>query len=203
MIASIHKRHGQKLLSLVCLLPLLGSVAEGLMGQLGARPWFRAMGEMGEIALAMLIACLAITPLVQAFDWKFLYPWRRTFGLFAFFYAILHVLARAMDLGLDLGAIMEGMFTNPFLLTGFLAFLVMVPLAVTSTKKMMATLGGKRWRLLHKLTYVAAILAIAHALMAGKAGYINFLPQAVILAILLLWRLVYPTLRKAMQKPQG
>ncbi len=203
LVARLHGRHGQKILSLLCLLPLAGLSVSGASGQLGPRPWFRIMGETGEVALGMLVGCLAITPLVQAFDWKFLYPWRRTLGLLAFFYAVLHVLARAMGMGLDWGAMVDGMAGNPFLLTGALSLVVMVPLAVTSTRKMMARLGGGRWRLLHKLTYVAAVLAIAHALMAGKTGHVEYAPHAVALCFLLGWRIFYPVLRKAMQKPKG
>jgi len=202
--AAIHKSHGQKILSFLCLFPLFGLTAGGMTGALGPEPWLRAVQETGEAALSMLLLCLSITPLMQALSWNFLYPWRRTFGLFAFFYAVLHAFARMVLLGFDWESIAGGIFTTPFLLAGFLALMLLIPLAVTSSKKMMVRLG-RRWKLLHRLVYVIAILGVAHALMSGKVGYINYAPQAVLLAALLGWRLAYPFLahRQAMQKTQG
>lgn len=195
-VSAIHKARGQKILSALCLLPLIGAMFAGRFGMLGPDPWFAGMQAMGSTALTMLLLGLSVTPLVQAFAWNFLYPWRRTLGLFAFFYAVMHVLARMVVLGFNWQDITAELFSNPFYLAGLITFLLLIPLAATSTRAMMARLGGKRWKRLHKLVYIAAILAILHALQAGKAGYIENAPMAAWLVVLLGWRIAWPHMQK-------
>jgi len=118
---------------------------------------------------------------------------RRMVGLFTYFYAALHLLAYAwFDMGFDVAEIVKDIAKRPFILVGFAAFLLLTPLAITSMNRMVKAMGAKRWQALHKAVYVIALLAILHFfwMRAGKNDFAEVAVYAVILAVLLGWRLV-------------
>ena len=119
--------------------------------------------ETGDWALYLLCGTLAITPLRRLTGWNWLVKLRRMFGLFTFFYALLHFIAFLwFDHFFDVAAMLRDVAKRPFILVGFTAFVLLIPLAATSTNGMIKRLGGKRWQWLHKLIYVIAPLAVLH-----------------------------------------
>ena len=125
--------------------------------RLGANPQEFVLHTTGTLALVFLCLSLAVTPLRKALGLPWLIRLRRTLGLFAFFYGCLHLLAYTwFDKAFQLGAIVEDTLKRPFIFLGMFAFLVLVPLAITSTNKMVKRLGGRRWSRFHKLAYIAA-----------------------------------------------
>ena len=137
------------------------------------------------ILLGLSLAC---TPLNILFGWKRLIPLRRLLGLYAFLYASLHALTFVwLDYGLDLGLIGEAIFHKPFALAGFATFLLLLPLAMTSNHWSRRRLG-KRWNQLHRLAYVAAVLAGLHFLWLVKGAYSRPLVYGALLSVLLLIR---------------
>jgi len=153
-----------------CLLPLALLVIDTVRGTLGPDPVARLEHETGIWALRLLLVTLAITPLRTLTGWNALVRYRRMLGLFAFFYATLHFL---IYLVVDLGGFWSQIFAEiakkPFITVGFLAWLLLVPLAVTSTKGMMRRLG-RRWQALHRLVYLIGVLAVLHFLWQVKWG---------------------------------
>lgn len=157
----------------------------GMTGGLGAEPIKALEHELGAIALQLLIIGLCITPL-RRFTGVNLLRFRRAIGLLAFSYVVLHLLVWAV---LDVGAldrVWADITKRPYIMVGMAAFLLMVPLALTSNNRSVRRLGP-RWRQLHRLTYVAAILGAAHFVMLRKGWQIEPLAYlAVILAVLAL-----------------
>ncbi len=142
----------------------------------------------GKTALILLILSLAVTPLMTWFDWKFLTPSRRPLGLYAFFYVCLHLLTFVyLDYGLQWAFIIEGITEKRYALVGFTAWLLLIPLALTSTKWAQKKMG-QRWKQLHKLAYVIGILAIIHYVWLVKNAYTQPALFGLILLILLLSR---------------
>lgn len=141
-------------------------------GTLGADPIAVALNQLGYLALVFLTATLLCTPLKLAFGLTWGIRLRRMVGLFAFFYATLHVATYAfVDQGFDLKAIGEDITKRPFILAGFTAWMLLVPLAATSTNSMVKRLGGRRWRRLHRLVYVSGALAAIHFILRVKSDY--------------------------------
>ena len=119
--------------------------------------------ETGDWALYLLCITLAVTPLRRITSWNWLIKLRRMLGLFTFFYALLHFIAFFwFDHFFDLAAMLRDVAKRPFILVGFTAFVLLIPLAATSTNGMIKRLGGKRWQWLHRLIYVIAPLAVLH-----------------------------------------
>ncbi|MDQ6677859.1 MAG: sulfoxide reductase heme-binding subunit YedZ [Acidobacteriota bacterium] len=144
----------------------------------------------GDWALRILLATLTITPLRMLTNWQKLIRFRRMLGLFAFFYAVLHFATYLwLDKGFDGKEIWKDLYKRPFITAGFLAFVLLVPLAVTSTKGMIRRLGGKRWQKLHRLIYIGAVAAVVHYYWLVKSDIRLPLLYASILLILLLFRL--------------
>jgi sulfoxide reductase heme-binding subunit YedZ len=163
-------------------------------GGLGANPIEAATHFTGEWALRLLLATLALTPLRRWLGWHGAAAHRRTLGLAAFGYAAAHFAIWAvLDLGLEGAAIVEDIVERPFVTAGFAAFLLLAPLAVTSTRGWMRRLG-RRWMQLHRLVYVAAALAILHFLWLVKADLRPPLVYGAVLGVLLAARL--PILRR-------
>ncbi len=187
------------------LLPLARLVALGNAGGLGANPVEFVTHSTGTWALVMLCLTLAITPLRRLTGWNALIRLRRMLGLFAFFYALLHFAIFVwLEHWFDLGAALADVIERPFIMAGFLALLLMTPLAVTSTQAMIRRLG-RNWQALHRLIYVIAPLAILH-FWWDKAGKNDFFEPAVygaVVAILLLSRLVAPTRRWLAARARG
>ena len=178
---------------LLCLTPFGLLVRRGFTGGLGANPVEFITLETGFWTLTLLLVTLAITPARRITGWNQLVQFRRLIGLFAFFYATLHFLTYiTFDHFFDLGGITEDIVKRPYITVGFTAFLLLIPLAVTSTKGWIRRLG-RRWLLLHRLIYVSAVLAVLHFYWkkSTKADVREPLVFAGILAVLLLIRLVW------------
>ena len=163
-----------------------GLLVEGVFANsLGADPVDTLTHATGIWALRFLLLSLAITPLRQWTGWNWLIRYRRMLGLFAFFYATVHL---AIYVVLDLGAYWADLITDitkrPYMTVGFAAWLILLPLAATSTQRMIRRLG-RSWQKLHRLVYAAAILAILHFFWLVKADLREPAIYALILAVLL------------------
>lgn len=170
---------------LICLLPLTILLWDGFHDALGANPVEKITHRTGDWSLRFLLITLAVTPLRKLFGWKFLMRYRRMFGLFAFFYVCLHFATYLVfDHFFDLGEIAKDIVKRPYITVGFTAFVLLIPLAVTSTNKMKKRLG-KRWQRLHQLVYVVAVCGILHYLWLVKADLLQPLMHAAILILLL------------------
>ena len=174
----------------VGLLPLGGLALAAASGGLGANPIEKVTHETGEWALRLLLLTLAVTPMRRLFGWSWIAPLRRTFGLLAFTYATLHMLTWVvLDQFFDLRAMFEDVVERRFITAGATAFALLLPLAVTSTRAMMRRLG-RRWQMLHRGVYAAAVVAVIHFVWLVKADLLEPLAYAAILALLLGYRLV-------------
>jgi sulfoxide reductase heme-binding subunit YedZ len=166
------------------------ALANGGVG-LGANPAETLQLETGIWALRFLLASLAITPLRRLTGWNRLIQYRRMLGLFAFFYATLHLsIYVVLDRSFELAGILEDIAKRPYITVGMLAFTLMVPLALTSTKGSIRRLG-RRWQLLHRLVYISAIAACLHFLWKVKVMIGEPVYYAAILVVLLGIRLVW------------
>ena len=171
------------------LAPLATTLYRAASGGLGANPIEEALNALGLTALILLVASLACTPLRTLTSWTWPARARRTLGLLAFLYAALHVTTYAvLDQGLDLAAIWEDVSERRFILAGFSAFVLLVPLALTSTRQSVRRLGYVAWSRLHALVYPAAILASVHFIWRVKRDLREPLIYAAVLAGLLLIR---------------
>ena len=194
------------LVFIACLFPLVFGIWAGFTDQLGANPIEEITHRTGDWALRLLLITLAVTPLRRMLGWGWLLRVRRMLGLFAFFYACLHLLTYfVLDQFFDWDEILKDIIKRPYITIGFSAFVLLVPLAVTSTNAMMRRLG-KRWGQLHQLVYVVAVFGILHYLWLVKADYLLPLIHAAILLALLLVRVWYqrqslPARRAAPQTP--
>jgi sulfoxide reductase heme-binding subunit YedZ len=159
--------------------------------QLGANPQNFAILTTGMMTLIFLVLTMAVTPLRQFTGWNWLIQFRRMLGLYAFFYACVHFqFFFSLDRGFSISSTLSEMLKRKYLIVGGTALLVMVPLAITSTNAMINRLGGKRWRALHRLAYVAAIAGVIHYYMQVKADVRLPLVFAAVLATLLGYRLM-------------
>jgi len=176
---------------LLCLVPI-GIVGwRALHGDLTANPIEFITHATGDWALRFLIITLCITPLRKVLGLPELIRFRRMLGLFAFFYACLHFSTwLVLDKFFDMSEIWKDVLKRRFITVGFSAFLLLIPLAVTSTAGWIRRLGGKRWQALHRLIYLSATLAVIHYYWLVKSAIIRPLTYAAILAILLLFRFV-------------
>ena len=181
-----------KLLVLVnCAVPAVLLAWDAWHHQLGANPVNFAILTTGLLALIFLLLTLLVTPLRKITGLNWIIFSRRTLGLYAFFYALLHFLIFFfLDRQGSIPGTLSEMVKRKYLIVGSIGLFVMIPLAVTSTNAMIKRLGGKRWRALHRLAYVAAIAGVIHYYMQVKADVRQPLAFAAVLAILLGWRLV-------------
>jgi methionine sulfoxide reductase heme-binding subunit len=167
------------------LAPLALLIANAARGTLGADPVAIALNQLGLLALIFLLASLTMTPLRIAFGVSWPGRIRRLLGLLAFFHASLHVLLYVVvDQQLGLRAILEDIAERPFITAGFAAFVLLIPLAATSTAAMVRRLGGPRWRRLHRLAYLAAILAVMHFVWRVKSDLTQPFAYAAVLGLL-------------------
>lgn len=177
------------------LVPLAAIGARGIRGALGADPIAQALNQLGLVALVFLVAALVCTPAKLVFGWTWPLRIRRLLGLLGFFYACLHVATYAgIDQFFDWAAIWKDVSKRPFIFVGFAAFVSLIPLAVTSTDGAVRRLGFARWKLLHRLAYVAPALAAVHFFWRVKKDATEPVTYAAILATLLVLR-VLPWLR--------
>ncbi len=208
-LAWLAKHHFGKfrvLCFLLCLSPALWLVGEWWSGTLGINPLNRLLHFSGRWALILLAMTLSVTPLrrlsmwlsqrIHALfgkrisDWNWLIRLRRQLGLFAFFYASLHLtIYLTLDTGPDWEALLEDLVERPFIALGLSAFVLLVPLAATSNKIAMRKLG-RHWQGLHSLSYAIAVLALCHYWAHVKVGDLSPLPYTLVLISLLLFRVV-------------
>ena len=175
-----------------CLTPLLRLGWKGLTGGLGANPIEFITLSTGTWTLVFLLATLAITPLRRLSGQSWLIRFRRLVGLFAFFYGVLHFITYVwLDKFFDVQDMIKDVAKRPFITAGFLAFLLLVPLAATSTAGAIRWMGGRRWQLLHRLIYVSSISAVVHFWWKVKADVRKPAIYAAVLGILLGLRLVF------------
>jgi sulfoxide reductase heme-binding subunit YedZ len=173
------------------LTPLTYLIFAVLTGRTSANPAEDIILTTGIWALRFLLVSLAVTPVRRVTGWNAVIGYRRMFGLFAFFYACLHVFSYfAFDQLFALGRVLSDVAKRPFITAGMLAFLTMVPLALTSTQGWIRRLG-RRWRVLHRLVYVSALCACVHFVWKVKVAIGEPVYYAAILAVLLGFRLVW------------
>ena len=152
---------------------------------LGANPIEELLHGLGIWGLRFLLLTLAITPLRRWTGWNWLLRFRRMLGLFSFFYVLLHFTVYAvLDQGLDINVIIEDVIERPYITLGMTGLLLLIPLAVTSTKGMMRRLG-KRWQKLHKLIYVIGVVGVWHFYWQVKLDTLDATVYAIILIVLL------------------
>lgn len=177
----------------LCLLPLLNLGWLAFSGHLGGNPVRFITLYTGEWALRFLLIALAVTPASRLSGWSRLMALRRMLGLYAFFYASLHMLSFVgLDLFFDFSALWREVLKRKYITVGMLAFVLLIPLAITSTNKMVKRLGAARWKKLHKLVYVIGPLAVLHFywMKSSKAYTAEPLVYAGILAALLGYRVL-------------
>jgi len=192
-------------LFLLCLLPLASLVwrAFGIAGtDLGANPVEKIQDTLGQWGLRLLIITLAVTPLRDWFNAAWLIQLRRMLGVYAFFYILLHFLTwLILDQDLYWAGILPDIADRPFITIGFLALLLLIPLAVTSTNGMMRRLG-RRWKTLHRLIYLIVLLGIWHYYWQVKADVREPLIYLAITLVLLGWR-VWKVRRRLLPSHRG
>lgn len=174
----------------LCLTPLIRLIWKGLHDGLGANPIEFITLSTGTWTLVYLLATLAITPLRKLIGQAWLIRFRRLIGLFAFFYAALHFTTYVwLDKFFDFSEMLKDVAKRPFITAGFTAFLLLIPLAATSTAGSIRKLGGRNWQLLHRLIYVSALSAFVHFWWKVKADTRQPAVYAAILAVLLGYRI--------------
>ncbi len=187
---------GKSLVFLAALIPLAKLAWLGLHDGLGANPIEKITRTTGYWTLTFLMITLTATPLRTISGWTWPIRWRRMLGLFAFFYASLHFLTYlVLDQFFDWPAIVKDIAKRPYITLGFPAFVMLIPLAVTSTNKMVQRLGARRWKNLHKLIYIIGIAGVVHFWWLVKKDITEPVQFAVVLTVLLGFRVV-----KAMRK---
>ena len=185
----------------LALLPFAWLFYGALTNNLGANPAEYLTRSTGDWTLRFLCLTLAVTPARVIFGLPTLQRLRRMLGLFTFFYVFLHFLTWAwFDQGFEVAEMTKDIAKRPFILVGFAAFVLLVPLAATSFNKAVKALGAKRWQALHRLVYAIAGLAILHFfwMRAGKNDFAEVAVYAAILAVLLGWRM-----KEAVRKRRG
>ncbi|MPQ58637.1 sulfite oxidase heme-binding subunit YedZ [Duganella sp. FT27W] len=178
---------------LAALIPLARMVYLTVTGQL-VEPLEFITRSTGDWTLYFLCITLAVTPLRRFTKWNWLVKLRRMLGLFMFFYGVLHFMTFLwFDHFFDLAEMWKDVLRRPFITVGFIAFVLLIPLAATSTNAMIRRLGGKRWQWLHRLIYVIAPLAILHFwwMKAGKHNFTEPIIYGAILAVLLAVRVYW------------
>lgn len=191
--------HLKVLLFIVCLYPLFSLVWGLFTNQLGVNPVETLTRSSGLWGLRFLLITLCVTPLRWLTGINQLTRFRRMLGLYAFFYATVHMLLYlGLDQFFDWSEIWRDIVKRPFITVGFINFIALLPLAFTSTNKMVKRLGGRRWKQLHKLTYFVAMAACLHFLMLVKADIREPVIYIIILSVLLGVRLIYTYRKKTL-----
>ena len=192
----------RKIVFLNGMLPALLLVLDSWRGKLGANPLEFVTRTTGVLTLIFLVVTLLVTPLRKFFGWNWLLKQRRLIGLLAFFYGFLHLLAYIVgDRDWKWLTIPGDVYKRPFIAIGMASFFLMVPLAVTSTNAMIKKLGGKRWALLHRLTYLVAIGGAVHYYMIVKSDIRYPALFGIAIAVLLGYR-VWVAFKKPTKPPR-
>jgi sulfoxide reductase heme-binding subunit YedZ len=176
---------------LACLAPLGWLVWKALHSHLGANPIEAITHFTGDCTLTFLMITLSVTPLRRLTRQPWLIRFRRMFGLFAFFYGTLHLMTYVwLDKFFDVHEMLKDIAKRRFITAGMTAFVLMLPLALTSTQWAIRKLGGKRWQALHRLIYFSAAAGVIHYIWLVKADLKKPLEYAAVLGVLLAYRLV-------------
>ena len=194
---TLQHRSAKPLLWLLCLMPYAWLVWGAANDALGANPAEYLIRATGDWTLRLLCITLAVTPLRVMSGLPELAKFRRMFGLFTYFYVVLHLLCYSwLDMGFEWADIAADIVKRPFILVGFGAFVLLTPLALTSFNRAIRWLGAKRWQWLHRLVYVVAVLAVLHFfwMRAGKSNFAEVFVYASVLLVLLAWRVVHSSL---------
>lgn len=177
------------LIFLAALMPLMLLIMDGLNGNLSANPVEVITHRTGDWVLNFLLITLAVTPLRKITGWHWLLRFRRMLGLYAFFYVLLHFTTYIwLDRFFVFDEIGKDIAKRPYITVGFICFLLLIPLAVTSTNAMVRRLGAKRWQRLHKMIYAIAIGGVLHYLWLVKSDIILPLAYGLVLVLLLVLR---------------
>lgn len=185
------RRFVRPVLWLLVVVPALVLVAQLLLDQLGAEPIEELEHASGKWALRLLAASLAVTPIMRLTGWGWMLAQRRFLGLAAFFWVMGHLsVYLVLDQFFDWSAITEDILKRLYITVGMLGFVLMVPLAVTSSKAAIRALGGKRWNRLHRLVYVTAAAGCVHFLWAVKKDVTEPLVYIAVFTLLLAMRFV-------------
>lgn len=172
--------------------PFVRLVIGAFTNNLGANPVELLTRSTGTWTLVFLCITLAITPVRKVTGWNWLTLYRRMFGLFAFFYVCLHFTTYIwFDQYFDVEAIVKDVIKRPFITVGFAAFVLLIPLAITSNNYLVRKMGARRWQLLHRLIYPICILGVVHYWWLVKRDLTQPIIYAVIVAVLLLARLIW------------
>lgn len=189
-MAEIITRRLKPALFVLLLLPFALLLQRGFSDQLGANPVEVITHETGLWALRLLLLTLAVTPLCRLSGINAWVRLRRMIGLYSFFYALLHFTTYALlDHAFDMAAILLDVLKRPYITFGFIAFLLLIPLAATSSNRIMRKLGGQRWKRLHRLVYLCGLGGVLHYLWLVKADTLSPLLYLVLFLLLMLFRL--------------
>ena len=183
----------------LCLLPFAWLVYLVATTGAGANPQEYVIRATGDWTLRFVCIVLAVTPLRTISNTPQLARFRRMLGLFVYFYVVVHLLSYSwFDMGFDVADIAKDIAKRPFILVGFLGFVLLTPLAATSFNKAIKAMGAKRWQMLHKLVYVISGLGLLHFfwMRAGKNNFAEVFVYAAIIAVLLGWRVRQFLLKK-------
>jgi len=189
MARPLRQRLPKVITGLLALIPVSRTGWRFFTDGLGANPIAEAMNQLGFWTLTLLMASLACTPLKIVTGWTWPIKIRKMLGLMAFFYATLHFgMYLGVDQFFDFAAIGKDIVKRKFITIGFAAFLILIPLAITSPSRMVKRLGFPRWKRLHRLVYLAATLGVIHFVWRVKSDYRQPLLFAFVLLVLLLVR---------------
>lgn len=178
------------------LAPAVWMVSQFFLDQLGAEPIERLEKESGEWTLRILAASLAVTPLIRLTNWGWLISQRRFLGLAAFFWALTHLsMYVVLDWFFDWNQIFADIVKHLWVTVGMLGFVLMIPLALTSTKWSIRKLGGKKWNLLHRLVYLSAVAGCVHFLWAVKKDIEEPILYSAVFVALFALRFILPKRR--------
>ncbi len=190
-------RFAKPIVFAICLLPLAWLAHRGFTAGFGAHPQEYVNRFLGDWALRFLLIALAVTPLRVIGGWPGLARFRRMLGLYAFFYALLHVTSYVVATHFfDWAEIFKDIVKRNYITVGMIVLAILIPMAATSTAGMVKRLGAKRWQALHRLVYLAGIGGVFHFFMMVKADWREPALYAAILAFLLGWR-IYRRLGRA------
>jgi sulfoxide reductase heme-binding subunit YedZ len=175
---------------LICLIPFADLLWRFIRSDLGINPVETLQHGTGDWTIRFIVFTLCITPFRKLFKLPDLIRFRRMLGLFAFFYVCLHFLTYlGPDQSFDLSGMWKDVAKRPFITVGFAAFVSLIPLAITSTAGWIRRIGGKRWQMLHRLIYFAAVCGVVHYYWLVKSDVRKPLFYGALVGILILWRL--------------
>jgi sulfoxide reductase heme-binding subunit YedZ len=187
---------------LICLIPFADLLWRFISNDLGINPVETLQHGTGDWTIRFIVFTLCITPFRKLFKLPDLIRFRRMLGLFAFFYVSLHFLTYlGPDQSFDLSGMWKDVAKRPFITVGFAAFVSLIPLAITSTAGWIRRIGGKRWQLLHRLIYIAAVCGVVHYYWLVKSDVRKPLFYGALVGILLLFRLLDWLLKRRSQVP--